>query len=61
MIMINYVSNDISNKIYQLTKALNEAQKIIKKLSDENENLKETLHYIDPLEKENIEPELSEV
>lgn len=61
MIMINYVSNDISNKIYQLTKALNEAQKIIKKLSDENENLKETLHYIDPLEKKNIEPELSEV
>lgn len=63
MIMINYVSDDISNKIYRLTKALNEAQQIIRKLSEENENLKDTLSYISvpETEDENYSSELSEI
>lgn len=43
MIMKNYVADELSNKVYHLTKALNQAQNIIKVLEEENEKLKDVL------------------
>lgn len=44
--MLNYVSHELANKVYHLTKALNEANNIIKTLEKENEELKENLEQI---------------
>ena len=46
MIMKNYVTDELINKVYHLTKALNQAESIIKILEVENDNLKETLSLI---------------
>jgi|LakMenEpi03Aug12_release.lakeMendotaPanAssembly.Ray.scaffolds.fasta_scaffold08789_32 hypothetical protein len=46
MIMKNYVADELANKVYHLTKALNQAESIIKTLEVENDNLKETLSLI---------------
>jgi len=46
MIMKNYVTDELINKVYHLTKALNQAESIIKTLEVENDNLKETLSLI---------------
>ena len=46
MIMKNYVTDELINKVYHLTKALNQAESIIKTLEVENNNLKETLSSI---------------
>ena len=46
MIMKNYVTDELINKVYHLTKALNQAESIIKTLEVENNNLKETLSLI---------------
>jgi len=46
MIMKNYVTDELINKVYHLTKALNQAESIIKILEVENDNLKETLSSI---------------
>ena len=46
MIMKNYVTDELINKVYHLTKALNQAELIIKILEVENDNLKETLSLI---------------
>lgn len=43
MIMKNYVSDELANKVYHLTKALQQANDIIKKLDIENENMKHIL------------------
>jgi len=43
MIMKNYVADELANKVYHLTKALNQAESIIKTLEVENEHLKEAL------------------
>lgn len=43
MIMKNFVSDELANKVYHLTMALDQAQEIIKKLDSENENLKQSL------------------
>jgi hypothetical protein len=43
MIMKNYVTDELINKVYHLTKALNQAESIIKNLEVENNNLKETI------------------
>ena len=43
MIMKNYVADELANKVYHLTKALNQAESIIKVLEEENNSLKETL------------------
>jgi phage shock protein PspC (stress-responsive transcriptional regulator) len=44
--MLNYVSHELANKVYHLTKALETSQKIIKSLEEENSSLKETLDFL---------------
>jgi len=44
--MKNYVTDELVNKIYHLTKALNQTESIIKTLEEENNSLKETLSSI---------------
>jgi hypothetical protein len=44
--MKNTVTDELINKVYHLTKALNQAESIIKILEVENDNLKETLSSI---------------
>jgi hypothetical protein len=44
--MKNYVTDELINKVYHLTKALNQAESIIKTLEKENNSLKETLSLI---------------
>jgi hypothetical protein len=44
--MKNTVTDELVNKVYHLTKALNQAESIIKTLEVENNNLKETLSSI---------------
>ena len=46
MIMKNTVTDELINKVYHLTKALNQAESIIKTLEAENSILKETLSSI---------------
>jgi len=55
MIMLNYVSHELANKVYHLTKALNEAEKIIKSLDEENKNLKEVLEKLESSEQHSHE------
>jgi hypothetical protein len=50
--MKNYVTDELINKVYHLTKALNQAESIIKTLEVENNNLKEALSSI--YDKENL-------
>lgn len=40
MIMKNYVADELANKVYHLTLALKQANDIIEKLDEQNENLK---------------------
>lgn len=47
MIMKNYVADELSNKVYHLHKALEQAQDIIKVLETENNNLKEVIKYLE--------------
>lgn len=47
MIMKNYVADELSNKVYHLHKALEQAQEIIKVLETENKNLKEIVEYLE--------------
>jgi cell division protein FtsB len=44
--MKNTVTDELINKVYQLTKALNTAESIIKTLEQENEGLKQTLSLL---------------
>jgi len=46
MIMKNYVADELSNKVYHLHKALEQAQDIIKVLETENNNLKEAIKHL---------------
>lgn len=55
MIMLNYVSDELANKVYHLTKALNEANEIIKTLEQENTNLKENLEELSEIEASSFE------
>jgi hypothetical protein len=43
MIMTNYVSDELANKVYHLTRALNQAEGIVETLQEENNILKEVL------------------
>lgn len=52
MIMKNYVSDELANKVYHLTQALNQAEKIIESLQKENDALKETVIQLNILEKD---------
>lgn len=47
MIMKNYIADELSNKVYHLHKALEQAQDIIKVLEKENQNLKEVVKYLE--------------
>lgn len=47
MIMKNYVADELSNKVYHLHKALEQAQDIIKVLETENNNLKEAIKHLE--------------
>lgn len=47
MIMKNYVADELSNKVYHLHKALQQAEDIIKILETENQNLKEAVKYLE--------------
>lgn len=44
MIMKNTVTDELINKVYHLTKALNKAEDLVETLQQENENLKNLLH-----------------
>jgi cell division protein FtsB len=44
--MKNTVTDELINKVYQLTKALTTAESIIKILEQENEGLKQTLSLL---------------
>jgi len=46
MIMKNYVTDELINKVYHLTKAITQAESIIKTLELENNILKEKLSSI---------------
>lgn len=46
MIMKNYVTDELINKVHRLSQALNQAESIIKTLEEENNSLKETLSSI---------------
>lgn len=50
MIMKNYVADELSNKVYHLHKALQQAEDIIKVLEEENQNLKEAVKYLEAKE-----------
>lgn len=50
MIMKNYVSDELYNKVYHLSQALIQAQNIISTLEEENKNLKEILESIEMTE-----------
>jgi hypothetical protein len=39
MIMKNYVADELSNKVYHLTMALEKANEIIKRLEEQNQSL----------------------
>ena len=47
MIITNYVSDELANKVYHLTKALNQAEDIVETLQKENDNLKEALSLME--------------
>lgn len=47
MIMTNYVSDELANKVYHLTKALNQAEGIVEMLKRENDNLREVLSLME--------------
>lgn len=51
MIMKNYVTDELVNKIYHLHKALEQAQKIISLLETENKELKKIMESLDHSEK----------
>jgi hypothetical protein len=53
MIMKNYVADELSNKVYHLTLALEKANEIIEKLDEENKNLKEILNFWEDVSKKN--------
>ena len=52
MIMTNYVSDELANKVYHLTQALNKAERIVSILEEENKNLKDAFNNLASLNKE---------
>jgi cell division protein FtsB len=50
MKMRSYVADELSNKVYHLHKALQQAQDIIKILEEENQNLKKTIELLETKE-----------
>lgn len=52
MIMTNYVSDELANKVYHLTQALNKTEHIVSILEKENKNLKDAFNNLASLNKE---------
>jgi len=52
MIMKNYVSDELINKVYHLTQALNRAEHIVSVLEEENKNLRDVFNNLASLNKE---------
>lgn len=52
MIMKNYVADELMNKVYHLTQALNKAEKIVSSLEEENKNLRDAFNNLASLNKE---------
>lgn len=50
MIMKNYVTDELTNKVFHLHKALKQAEDIIRVLEEENQNLKEAVKYLEKKE-----------
>ena len=57
MIMKNYVADELANKVYHLTQALQQANDIIEKLDAQNENLKQILSNLGVETESNDHPE----
>lgn len=57
MIMKNYVADELANKVYHLTQALQQATDIIQKLDTQNENLKQILSNLGVETESNDHPE----
>jgi hypothetical protein len=51
--MKNYVADELANKVYHLTVALKQANEIIEKLDEQNENLKVILSNLGIATEEN--------
>lgn len=50
MIKMNtFVADELQNKVYHLTKALNQAEQIVRTLEEENNILKKTIQQINSL------------
>lgn len=47
MIMLNYVSHELANKVYHLTQALNKTNDLVKILEEENKALKELVEKLE--------------
>ena len=50
--MTNYVSDELANKVYHLTQALNKTEHIVSILEKENKNLKDAFNNLASLNKE---------
>jgi sensor histidine kinase regulating citrate/malate metabolism len=50
--MKNYVADELSNKVFHLSKALSQAEKIIEILEQENKNLRDALNSLASKNKE---------
>jgi hypothetical protein len=50
--MKNYVSDELANKVYHLTQALNKAERIVSILEEENKSLKDAFNNLASLNKE---------
>jgi hypothetical protein len=44
--MLNYVSHELANKVYHLTKALDQTKRIVEVLEEENKTLKELIEKL---------------
>jgi predicted transcriptional regulator len=52
MIMKNYVSDELTNKVYHLAKALNSAEEVIETLEKANDDLKDAFNNLASLNNE---------
>jgi MoxR-like ATPase len=52
MIMKNYVADELMNKVYHLTQALNKAKDIVSVLEEENKNLRDAFNNLASLNNE---------
>lgn len=58
MIMKNYVSDELSNKIHYLSKALHTAEEVIETLEKANDDLKDALNNLASQNKEDYQEDV---